>query len=219
MPEQNLIETKCISTVFSGIPVHTFPMKVKNIVFIYYVAVRGRDEEEGAVQRILNRQRIQSIKDFVLNGNMFYNTFILNWTEENFTPTITDDKIELRLVAKAAQVIDGQHRLAGLESAMQQMPAIGEQDILVSLCVKLSTKEAARIFLNINSEQKPVQKSLIYDLFGEVEDNVDHAVVRASDIAHELNENTDSPFYKAIKYPGSPRGSWFHRFVYSGFQP
>ncbi|MCH8171552.1 MAG: DGQHR domain-containing protein, partial [Bacteroidetes bacterium] len=106
----------------------------------------------------------------------------------------------------AAQVIDGQHRLAGLEVAIDEKPEIGNKIILVSITIGLSTKEAASIFLNINSEQKPVPKSLVYDLFGEVEDNLDHVINRASDIAMELNDNEDSPYYGAIKYPGKPRG-------------
>lgn len=71
------------------------------------------------------------------------------------------------------------------------------------------TKDAALIFLNINSEQKPVPKSLIYDLYGIVEDDKEHAISRAKDIANELNENEDSPYYNAIKFPGAPRGAGF----------
>lgn len=75
--------------------------------------------------------------------------------------------------------------------------------------MNLTTQEAAKIFLNINSEQKPVPKSLIYDLFGEVIEDEQHAINRASDIADELNNNPESPYYNSIKYPGKSisRGS------------
>jgi hypothetical protein len=72
--------------------------------------------------------------------------------------------------------------------------------------MNLSTQKAAEIFLNINTEQKPVPKSLMYDLFGEVIDDETHAVNRCTDIARYLNEDSDSPLYKLIKFPGSPRG-------------
>jgi len=72
--------------------------------------------------------------------------------------------------------------------------------------MNLSTQKAAEIFLNINTEQKPVPKSLMYDLFGEVIDDESHAVNRATDIARYLNEDIDSPLYKLIKFPGTPRG-------------
>jgi DNA sulfur modification protein DndB len=198
-------ETRCLSTIFSDITVYTFPMKVKDVVSIHYVAVRGRDKEEAAVQRVLNKRRIGAIKGFVLQGNMFFNTFILNWTDSSYRPQPDGDKITIPVSKHAAQVIDGQHRLAGLEAAMQHDPSIGEQQILVSLSIGLSTKQAALIFLNINSEQRPAPRSLIYDLFGEIEDDADHVINRANDIAKELNENPDSPFHNAIKYPGAPR--------------
>ncbi len=197
---------KAIKTKFGEIEFITLAMKVKTVLNIYYVAVRGKDEEEGAIQRVLNKHRIKSIKDFVLAGNMFMNTFILNWTHSKSKPIYRNGLVSIPHRIAAAQVIDGQHRLAGLEEAVTENPDIGEQSILVSITIGLSTKNAAAIFLNINSEQKPVPRSLIYDLFGEVEDNLDHIINRANDIAVELNENEDSPYYGAIKYPGKPRG-------------
>lgn len=199
----------CIITKFQGINVATFAMKVKDAVFMHYVAARGVSEEEGAVQRLLVTRRVNAIRDFVKQGNGFFNTFILNWTEQQFKPVISRGprEIQLPVVARAAQVIDGQHRLAGLERAMSDDPKIGETEILVSLTLDLTTAEAAKIFLNINTEQKPVPKSLIYDLFGEVDADPNHLINRASDIAIELNENNESPYYSLIKFPGAGKGS------------
>jgi len=196
----------CLKTDFSGISVYTFPMKVKDVVLISYVAVRGVDAEEGAVQRVLNMRRVGEIRNFILAGNSFFNTFILNWTEESVLPEYSNGNISIPISPAAAQMIDGQHRLAGLNSAMETDPDIGDKHILVSLCIDLDTPEAAAIFLNINSKQTPVPRSLIYDLFGEVESDIDHAINRANDIAHEFNDNPESPYYKAIKFPGNPRG-------------
>jgi len=198
-------KSSCLQTIFSTIPVYSFPMKVKDVSFISYVAVRGIDEEEGAVQRILSKRRIASIKDFILSGNMFFNTFILNWTEQEYTPTYSNGSITIPLSHAAAQMIDGQHRMKGLEAAMEVRSEVGDENILVSLCIGLSTKQASTIYLNINSEQKPAPKSLIYDLFGESVDDPNHVINRAGDIAQELNDNPESPYFKTIKYPGTPR--------------
>ncbi len=70
----------------SGIRFWSCTLKYKHLVEITYVATRAasRDlltpSEEGAVQRLLNKRRIKSIKDFVLEGGMFPNGIILNWT-------------------------------------------------------------------------------------------------------------------------------------------
>ncbi len=69
---------KHIKTTINGIDIYTFLMTVSDLANISYVAVRGKDDEEGAVQRVLNKQRIASIKRYVLDGNMFVNTFVIN---------------------------------------------------------------------------------------------------------------------------------------------
>ncbi len=206
MAEARKIRYKCLPASFGDVPTYTFTMKVKDVVAIYYVAVRGIDNVEGAVQRVLNKRRIVDIKEFILGGHTFFNSFILNWTEDNYTPEIIGDEIELPIISSSAQVIDGQHRIAGFEAAIEDDENVGERDIIVTLCMKLTTQKAAEIFLNINTEQKPVPKSLMYDLFGEVIDDETHAVNRAMDIARYLNEDAESPLYKLIKFPGSPRG-------------
>lgn len=200
------IQMPCLATKFGEIPAYTFAIKAKHLLGIHYVAVRGQDQEEGAVQRPLSTRRINDIKNYILEGNTFFNSFILNWTDKNFKPTIASQSITIPLTPAAAQVLDGQHRLTGLQAAIEHDPDIGESDLLVTLCLGLTTKEAAKIFLNINTEQKPVPKSLVFDLFGEVESDEDHAINRATDLARSLNDEADSPLYRLIKFPGSVRG-------------
>ncbi|MDQ8182443.1 DGQHR domain-containing protein [Pelagicoccus sp. SDUM812005] len=197
---------KYFETKFEKTPTYTFSLKVSQLLKISYVSVRGVDKEEGAVQRVLSARRIADIKNYILDGNLFFNSFILNWNNKDITPNIYSDHIELPLIDSSAQVIDGQHRLAGLEAAVEENTKIGDTSVIVTLCLNLTTKEAAKIFLNINTEQKPVPKSLIYDLFGEVVNDEEHAINRSTDIARQLNEDPNSPFYRLIKFPGSPRG-------------
>ncbi|WP_454802228.1 DGQHR domain-containing protein [Mucilaginibacter phyllosphaerae] len=201
-----VIKTKSLKTKFGTLTVFTQSLKIKDVLGMFYVAVRGRDEEEGAVQRVLNRQRIALIKKYILEGNNFYSTFILNWTETTFKPEFEKNEISIPVIPFSAQAIDGQHRLVGLQEAYKEDDSIGDKEILVTLSLNLSTKDAARIFVNINSEQKPVPKSLIYDLFGEIENDTNHSINRANDIADDLNDNIDSPYYGTIKYPGKPKG-------------
>jgi len=205
-PSLNKYTTAYFATRFGDIPAYTFSMRVRDLVFIHYVAVRGVDEEEGAVQRVLSKARISKIRDYILDGNIFFNSFILNWTDQNYPLELNDDEISIPLIPSSAQVIDGQHRITGLLEAMKEKDKIGNQEVIVTLCQNLSTKQAAGIFLNINTEQRPVPKSLIFDLFGEVDNNPTHAINRATDIAEQLNDDAESPLYKLIKFPGTPRG-------------
>jgi len=203
MPE--IIINDYIIAKFGDADAYVFQAKVKDILPIYYVAVRGRDDEEGAVQRVLNKRRISSIADFVLEGNMFFNPFVLNWNDENYSIS-KDKQLIIPVISSSAQVIDGQHRLEGLKRAVEQNPNIGENKILIIMTENLNTINAAKIFVNINAEQKPVPQSLVYDLFGEFKDK-DYYIVRATDIAYKLNSEMDSPYYQCIKLPGSPQSS------------
>jgi DGQHR domain-containing protein len=197
----------CIEVKLGEVTAFTFPMTVRELVYIYYVAVRGRDEEEGAVQRPLSARRIESIKDYILEGNTFFNSFILNWTEKSKQVKASAGRISFELVPDAAQAIDGQHRLAGLEEAMEEDEKVGGRSVIVTLCNGLTTKQAATIFLNINTEQRPVPKSLLFDLFGETGNDPNHAINRARDIAQALNDDPKSPLYNILKFPGAPRGA------------
>lgn len=199
-------KSKSIKVNFGDTIAYTFSMSARDLIHIYYVATRGKDQEEGSVQRPLSTRRIESIKDYILDGNTFFNSFIINWTAEKSLVKFNNDEISFPLNASAAQALDGQHRLAGLERAIEIDPSVEDKNLLVTLCVGLNTKTAARIFLNINTEQKPVPKSLMFDLFGIVEENPENAIVRAKDIAQKLNDQDDSPIKGLIKFPGQPKG-------------
>lgn len=198
-------EYRYVTTSFYEHTIYTFPMKVGDLLQIQYVAPRGISTEQGAVQRILNKKRIAQIKEFILAGNSFVNTFILNWTDSENLPKIKKDTLNLPLQGRRAQVLDGQHRIAGLQEATNIKPDVAQTEVLVSLLIGLKTQDAAKIFLNINSEQKPVPKSLIYDLFGEAIDDKEQAINRVTDIISFLNNSVESPYYQYVKYPGSPR--------------
>ena len=103
----------------------------------------------------------------------------------------------------SAQIIDGQHRLAGIKEAIKEKSEIAESEIPVVIYENLSTQECADIFLSINTEQKTVPRSLVFDLYGVAsEPMVDAAAVRARDIAMYLNEEDNSPYRDNIKLPG-----------------
>lgn len=182
-------------------------LSAADIVRVSYVARRGIDEERGAVQRLLNPARIGNIRDFILAGGVFPTSIVLNWTEKATEPVIKANKLTLQLAARSAQIIDGQHRVIGLSEAIQKKPALKHFQVPVSLYQGLSTKECADIFLSINTEQKPVHRSLVFDLYRLASDYVvDPPALRAGDLAQELNENESSPFLDFIKFPGAPAG-------------
>lgn len=175
------------------------------ITKIAYAATRGQSDEEGAIQRILNQSRIASIKDFTLAGGDYPNAIVLNWVSDtNVIAARNDGKIHFTDERDSAQIIDGQHRVAGIKAAIEERPEIGKLEVPVVIYDRLSTKECADIFLAINTEQKPVPRSLVFDLYGIAsEELVDPAAVRARDIAIYLDQEPKSPYFGEIKFPGN----------------
>lgn len=182
-----------------------FTISLEEIINNCYVAIRGIDNEPGAVQRVLNTRRINSIRDFVLKGHDFICPFVLNWSQADQHLIITESKIEILEIQHSIQVIDGQHRLEGIKEAAKTKPDVLKNRIIVILTENLSTEKAAQIFLNINTEQKPVPQSLVFDLFSEI-DEKDSYKCRINDLVHKLHEEKTSPYSNLIKVPGSTVG-------------
>lgn len=181
-------------------------MPAQAISRISYASVRGRDDEPGAIQRVLNTRRISAIKDFYVSGGDMPSNIILNMVAKDQTIRYNAGQIQVPIIERSAQIIDGQHRVAGLRAAIAEKESIGSLEIPVSLYEGLTTQECANIFLAINTEQKPVPRSLVYDLYQIASDElVDEAAVRARDIVAALNEDENSPYHEQFKFPGDPR--------------
>lgn len=170
---------------------------------ISYAAVRRQDEEEGAVQRILNTSRIAGIKEFALQRGDFPASIVLNWVGDALKTR--GDAISIPSTPRSAQIIDGQHRVAGLKAAIEEKDDIGDLLIPVAIYNNLDTPQSARIFLSINTEQRPVPKSLVFDLYGVTgSDLMDASAIRAGDIVSHLNE-ARQPYEGLIKFPNMGR--------------
>ncbi|PVY81819.1 DGQHR domain-containing protein [Cupriavidus alkaliphilus] len=178
-------------------------LSAKIVVKISYAAVRGQDDEEGAIQRVLNTSRISGIKAFTLAGGDYPNAIVLNWVSAKNRLKRTAKDISFNSEEFSAQIIDGQHRVAGIRAAIEERKSIGDLQLPVVIYNGLTTKECADIFLSINEEQKPAPRSLVFDLFGLASSElVDPAAVRARDIALSLNDDAESPYNGEIKLPG-----------------
>lgn len=185
---------------------HSFLLTVMpagRLTRISYAAVRRQDDEQGAVQRILNHSRIASIKNFSLQNGIFPASIVLNWTNEPLHRT--ENTISIPDRERIAQIIDGQHRVAGLRAAIEENPEISNLPIPVAIYQNLNTTECANIFLSINTEQRPVPRSLVFDLYGIAnEELIDPSAYRARDIAMALDDE-GAPYFELIKLPNSPR--------------
>ncbi len=170
---------------------------------ISYASIRRQDDEEGAVQRVLSTRRISRLAEFAREKGDYPNSVVLNWVNDEHPLSYKAGKISVTEIENSAQIIDGQHRIAGIKEARNADNAISNIPVAVTIYEYLNTKECAELFIAINTEQRQAPKSLVFDLFPLVEDSpfADPDTVRSVDIATLLHEDQNSPLYGHIKFP------------------
>jgi DGQHR domain-containing protein len=164
------------------------------------------------IQRELNIRRIGEIKQYVRTTDACFPTSIVISIDEKCA-RIEDTEIvgakilkifeyvdeqspELSIkLEEVASIIDGQHRLKGLEEANA-----AEFEMPVSIFVGPDDATEAMIFSTVNQAQTKVNKSLVYDLFSlatsRSPEKTCHEIVVA------LDRMEESPFQNRIKRLG-----------------
>jgi len=107
-----------------------------------------------------------------------------------------------------AFIIDGQHRFLGIRKFYEDTKiSIDNVDIELPITVLVGYDiwEQSKIFAVVNFEQKPVSKSLYYDLFGSSESEYNEYTLSHSIVKH-LNYEEISPFFGLIKMLGTGSG-------------
>lgn len=164
------------------------------------------------IQRELNPKRIGDIKKYVGTMDACFPTSIVISVDEKCARIEETDIIGAKILrideyndtdqpelsiklAEVAAIIDGQHRLKGLEEA-------GRDDFEVPVSIFIGPDDAtdAMIFSVVNLAQTKVNKSLVYDLFSiattRSPEKTCHEIVVA------LDRMAESPFQNRIKRLG-----------------
>jgi len=188
---------------------------------ISYADVRRMETEQDSkrevekylgVQRPLKEQRVVQIKQYVLGVDASFPTSVIlsispkcaEWNEErqilNLRPYIADSNIPDDVDIpenKIAQILDGQHRVKGLEDWDEKN---GDFQVPVSIFVGADLPTQATIFATVNLTQTKVNKSLAYDLFELAETRSPQKT--SHNVAVLLDSNLNSPLHKRIKRLG-----------------
>ena len=156
--------------------------------------VSRRDSSEG-IQRELSSKRIKEIGEYCSDPDAVFPTPIVVSVNEDANVKINEKRNTITILGneKIGEVIDGQHRLWGIEESHN----ITDFDLPVVLMFDLTTEEKAYIFSTINSNQTKVNPSLIYDLFEVSRERSPQKTVH--EIARVMNYNEGSPFLIALK--------------------
>lgn len=113
---------------------------------------------------------------------------------------VSENKMRIKRENNIASILDGQHRLKGLDLARTELGQV-PFDLNVTIFLDADIGVQTQIFSVINKSQTKVNKSLVYDLYEYPKcrspQKTCHNIVRV------LNKNEKSPFYKKIKILGT----------------
>ena len=164
-------------------------------IFSVAEVVRRKEDRQEGFQRNLSQVRVRQIVAYLSKPrHMFANNIIIAFDRE-----LSFNKEKLALPTdenKRGWVVDGQHRLAGIQKAQWK------HKLAVVILSAITIEEMAALFRTINSTQKGVPTSLLYDLLGMTKDG-DFEEIRGHELAVKLNEEPESPLYNDIDMLGS----------------
>ena len=184
------------------------PEYLLKIAFVSHRA-KGKASDIDTYQRMIKRSRLKNIKEYIDNGGMFPTNIVVSiegrrslrfdkGKQEGGPEGARYGTLHLAPSYRSAWIIDGQHRLfaySGLDRARSS-------HLSVLAFNNLPASKQAQLFIDINHEQKSVKRSLLQELYAELNWDADEDDKRLGAIVSKaiqaLNEDKDSPLWGRI---------------------
>ncbi len=196
---------------FGGKTFYQFVIEPERLLKISYISHRTRVDASsvGTYQRLLRKKRLRDIARHIDDtGGIFPTSVVVNFRHSrrlrfDIAGPSDDDPTVLGTLHlpnryKSAWVIDGQHRLYGF--ALSDWARRGKIPVLAF--ENLDPADEVRMFVDINSKQVKVPRSLLVELEPElsiVDDSPDVRYRRLhSQIAIDLSESHESPLWDRV---------------------
>lgn len=201
----NVIKVPCIEVQQPIGPFYIGRIDSRDLVEIAYSDVRrieNRDLERVlGIQRPLSMERVEELKQYVTSLDASFPTSIILAIQSEHVEYDQDSQsMRIQRRQNVAKIIDGQHRIAGLEGYDGRTFQLN-----VTIFVDMELEDQALLFATINLKQTRVNKSLAYDLWefatGRGPQKTCHNIVKL------LNTKKGSPFEEKVKILGRATGS------------
>jgi DNA sulfur modification protein DndB len=199
-----------------GVTFYNFLISPFDLLKISYISHRAAAVNDlETYQRMVKPARLKSIADFIDKGGQFPTNIVVNFKAakrslrfsktESFENT-TFGKLTLPNQYGAAWVIDGQHRLYGYayshRTSGQLIPVLAYEN--------LPAAEEMRLFIDINSEQVKVSRSLLNEIYSNLnygsENPEERLEAQYPRIALRLDALTTSPIRDRVVTSSKDKG-------------
>lgn len=173
---------------------YTLTMPVDILANNSTVDIRENNPRTG-FQRVLDKKRAESIAEYINNGNTIPCSIILSAQEvADFRYDRPRKLISFRAHPSAFLILDGQHRVYGF-SLLNSEGSVKREDLYrvpVVIYSNLNRTQECRLFIDINTKQRPVPNELLLDIkrLADLEKGRSAILHDVFDLFHE---NPDSP--------------------------
>ena len=197
------------------------------IANFYKVDKLDASSDNNGFQRVLDKTRAKRLADYLTaaweDGEAFLPTSIFLATDKQITfdPGTHRLTIDTETVCPF-NVVDGQHRVAGLIQAAENNPAIRKFELTATIAVGLDDVAQMCHFLIVNTTQRPVDRAVEQQIIARlsamtltddiptlpkwIQRQVDKDDDRqALEIANFLNGQPESPWFKKIRMANEAR--------------
>lgn len=195
------------------------------------------EENYKYYQRRIDTGRLRNIQDFICNSilseargysitALFPSALILAINEDDGNQVVMSSESSCSLdLQRNIFIVDGQHRMMAMKSLYESLKGslllLDDDQIVLDYlekykfnCVVLVNYdlwEQGQVFVNVNFKQKPVNKSLYYEIFGSDYDEDPsmwkrNHVYLAHTLTKVLNTHESSPYQGHIKMLGTGKG-------------
>jgi DGQHR domain-containing protein len=175
-------------------------MDYRDLLYIFHVdelRIEKRDVEKYlGVERPLSEERVKEIKQYVNTIDAAFPTsIIISVSSQNATYNSDTKTMYIKRKKGVAEVIDGQHRIAGLSAYREN-----NFQLNVTIFIDMDLEDQAMVFATINLEQTKVNRSIAYSLYEYTKSRSPQKTCH--NIAKLLNSKEGSPFKDKIKILG-----------------
>lgn len=187
-----------------------------------FYQIERLDSSRGyGYQRVLDEKRKKKLAEYLLQaseeGDAFLPTSIFLATDKNIDYDETSNTISFDISKVGPfNVVDGQHRVAGLIEAVEKNPEFKNFQITANIAVNLDEVSQMCHFLIVNSTQKSIDQAVVQQIHARLTDMINfekiptlpkwiqRQVLKGEDrvaliITEYLNSETGSPWYKKIQ--------------------
>jgi DNA sulfur modification protein DndB len=193
------IRVPAIRARLGGFYCYSFSIAPSYLLKISYVSHRakGRASDVHTYQRMLSRNRLRKIRDYISDDGIFPTNIVVNLDAKvlRFEKIHQEEQengvlgwLDIRPAYKSAWIIDGQHRLFAYSGHSRASAS----RLSVLAFEGLPASRQAGLFIDINAKQKSVKQSLLQELYAELHWDAEDPAVRVRAIVSKAVQVLDA---------------------------